>query len=405
MSTLEQKAVRAILDRIRARRKLDSPLESPFVRRPRATVPAQLREADWSDFENITELKRRGGIVVDPIENWERLWWRNPALQQVKSPAIGWVLEAQGKIVGYLGNIPLLYRYGSRTLAAVTGTGFVVDPEYRAASLTLDSAFYRQKSVDLHLATTAIEAVGKLAIAFRSSALPQPEYDSVLFWVLRSYPFAKALVKKLDSPLPGVGAVLASLAVQSDVLLRRRRPDQCSAEFGIREIRVNEIGDEFQAFWCDKLKEGLRLYADRSAAMLRWHFEIPGQKGTTRILACYRRGDLAGYAVIRNEMERRNGLRRTLMADLMARQDDAEVVRALFVAAFEHARLAESDILEVVGFPQNVRRILSESKPYVRKLPACPFYYRANDPLMHAALADSSAWYACAYDGDATLMP
>ncbi len=373
----------------------------------RPIVPAKLREAALSDFKEITELKQRGGIVVDPIENWERLWIRNPALEKMRGLAIGWVLEAQGKIVGYLGNIALLYSYSGKTLTAVTGSGFVVDPEYRVASLSLDSAFYRQKPIDLHLATTAIEAVGKLAVAFRSSPLPQPDYDAVLFWVLQPYPFAQALVKKLDlaPPLPGVGSVLASLAVHSDRILRRRWPSECATNLEVREIGVSEIGDEFEAFWRDKLDEGPRLYADRGAATLRWHFQIPGHQGTIRVICCHQGGDLVGYAVIRNDVERPDGLRRSLVADLLAKQDDPKIVRALFLAAFEHARHAKSHIVEVMGLPQGIRQVLKESKPYVRRLPACPFYYRANDQILHKALSDSALWYACAYDGDRTLMP
>ena len=57
----------------------------------------------------------------------------NPALGQMQfEPPMGWVLEAEGKAVGYLGNISLLYRYGDRTLTAVAGRGFAVDPAYRA---------------------------------------------------------------------------------------------------------------------------------------------------------------------------------------------------------------------------------------------------------------------------------
>jgi len=407
MGSLENTAVNAILRRIRARRNAAPANGTRPIQPARAAVPARLRAAALSDYDAITELKRRGGIVVDPIENWERLWVRNPAVELMPGLAIGWVLEAQGKIIGYLGNVPLLYQYAGKTLTAVAGTGFVIDPEYRANSLTLDSAFYRQKMIDLHLATTAIEAVGKLAVAFRSAPLPQPDCDAILFWVLQPYSFAQAVVKKLDlaRPFAGIGNVLTTLVVQSDKILQQRWPSQCASDLEATEVGVREIGEQFQTFWEEKLNEGPRMYADRSAATLRWHFEIPGHKGTIRVICCRRRGDLVGYAVIRNDVERPDGLKRSLVADLLAKKDDPEIVRALIVAAFEIARRAKSDILEVIGFPEAVRRVVSESRPYLRRLPACPFYYRASDSILHRALADSSAWYACAFDGDTTLIP
>jgi hypothetical protein len=407
MASLEHKAVNAILSRIRARHETAPARGGRPVQAYCVTKPATLRAASLADFEGITELKRRGGIVIDPIENWERLWVRNPALDKMRGLEIGWVLEVQHEIVGYLGNIALLYRYADKTLTAVTGTGFVVDPEYRAMSLSLDSAFYRQKAIDLHLATTAIEAVGKLAVAFRSAPLPQPDFEAVLFWVLQAYPFAQAVVKKLDlaPPFPGLGSLLGTLAVKSDKFLRRRRPSQCATDLEVTEIGVTDIGEEFQAFWEEKVKERLRLYADRSAATLRWHFSIPGHRGDIRVLCCRRKGTLVGYAVVRNDTERPDGLKASVIADFMARQDDEEIVRALFVAVFEIARSAKSHMLEVIGLPEEIRKVLSESKPYIRRLPACPFYYRANNPVLHDALSDAATWYACAYDGDRTLMP
>jgi SAM-dependent methyltransferase len=408
MSSLEHKAVDAILNRIRARRKAAPAAGNRTVARPSAgTERAKLRDATLSDFEAITDLKKRGGIVLDPIENWERLWIHNPALQIMKGVPIGWVLESGDGIVGYLGNIALLYRYGGKVLTAVTGSGFVVDPEYRAMSLSLDSAFYRQKGIDLLLATTAIEAVGKLARAFKSDPIPQPDFDAVLFWVLQPYPFARSVVRKLElkEPFSGIGSVLASLAMQSDKLLRRRWTAQSPREWEISEIGVNEIGDEFQVFWEGILKESSRLYADRSAESLRWHFTIPGHKGITQVLCCHKNGRLAGYAVIRHEVEREDGLRRSLIADLLAREDDPATLRALFTTAYEQARRAGSHVLEVIGFSANVRQVLGEFKPYVRRYPACPFYYRTNDSNLHRELSDAEAWYACAFDGDGTLMP
>lgn len=407
MGYLESKAVNALLRRIRSRKRADSANSIRLSHPARAAAPAKVREATFSDYKEISDLKRRGGIVVDSIENWQRIWAKNPALDRMPSLPIGWVLEAEGKIVGYLGNIALLYRYGHQSLTAVTGTGFVVDPEYRAYSLTLDSAFYRQKTADLHLATTAIEAVGKLALAFRSAPLPQPGADTLLFWVLQPYTFAQAVLRKLDlvGPCPGVGNVLAAIAIESDRIVRRRRPFRRASNLDVDEIEVAGIGDEFQAFWNRKLSERTRMYADRSAATLRWHFEIPGCQGAIRILRCRRGKDMVGYAAVRDDIERSSGLRRSLIADMLAEKDDFEIVRVLLVAAFTAARRAKNDILETIGFPQAIRHVLEESKPYHRKLPACPFYYRASNPELHRALADSSSWYACAFDGDTTMMP
>jgi hypothetical protein len=409
MVSIEKKMTTAILTKIRKHREALAVPEGEVRTHSSITVPpAKLREAQFSDYRAVTELKRRWGLIPDSFENWERLWRHNPARGQMQSERpIGWVLEAEGKLVGYLGNISLLYRYGDRTLTAVTSSGLVVEPAYRAVSLTLVAAFYRQRSVDLYVATTAIEAVGKIARAFKSDPLPQPDYGTVLFWVLRSYPFAQALMEKLKlrPELSHISGMLASLAVGIDKIARRRWPRLSSTRFAMSEISVDEIGADFQALWTEKLKEGLQLFADRSPAVLRWHFEIPGDRGATRVLCCYHNGELLGYAVIRSDQSQTNGLRRSVIADLIAKRDDSEVFRALLVAAHDHAKCVGSHILEVLGFPESIRRVCSQWNPYSRKYPACPFYYKAADPMLHKTLSNGMAWYATPFDGDTTLMP
>ena len=109
--------------------------------------------------------------------------------------------------------------------------------------------------------------------------------------------------------------------------------------------------------------------------------------------------------MVRSDPTDTPGLRRSIIADMIARKDNPEVLAALCVAAYDQAKQAGSHILEVLGFPQTVRSVCSRWNPYLRKYPACPFYYKAVDPLLHKQLADASAWYASPFDGDTTLMP
>ena len=406
MTSIQEQITGAILSTIRTRRTASSTRESDLHAPSSAIAPAKVREARFSDFAAVAELKQRWGIDADSLENWERLWLRNPALAlgEAERP-IGWVLEAGGSIVGYLGSIPLLYRYGDRTLTAVTSHGFVVKPSYRAVAVSLVAAFYCQRSVDLYLVTTATPEVGRIARAFKSDALPQEDYDTVLFWVLQSNPFARTVMEKLrlKSVLANMGRMSTSVAIGIDKLLHRRWPSQHSTQLAVSEISVSEIGDDFQSLWSEKLTERPRLIADRSPASLRWHFEISGDRGSARVFCCRKDGELLGYTVIRDDPQP-GSLRKSIVADMLAKQDDPEVLRALLIAAYDHAKRGGSYILEVLGFPPSLRRVFLQGNPYHRKYPACPFYYKAADPILHKALSDGMAWYASPFDGDTTLI-
>ena len=406
MTSIQEQITGAILSTIRTRRTASSTSESDLHAPCSAIAPAKVREARFSDFAAVAELKQRWGIDADSLENWERLWLRNPALAlgEAERP-IGWVLEAGGSIVGYLGSIPLLYRYGDRTLTAVTSHGLVVEPSYRAVAVSLVAAFYCQRSVDLYLVTTATPEVGRIARAFKSDALPQEDYDTVLFWVLQSNPFARTVMEKLrlNSVLANMGRMSTSVAIGIDKLLHRRWPRQHSTQLAVSEISISEIGDDFQSLWSEKLTERPRLIADRSPASLRWHFEISGDRGSARVFCCRKDGELLGYTVIRDDPQP-GSLRKSIVADMLAKQDDPEVLRALLIAAYDHAKRGGSYILEVLGFPPSLRRVFLQGNPYHRKYPACPFYYKAADPILHKTLSDGMAWYASPFDGDTTLI-
>ncbi|SPF40185.1 conserved hypothetical protein [Candidatus Sulfotelmatobacter kueseliae] len=408
MASIEKRIISALLAKMRKRRGARmAPHGKLSVDSTAVVPPARLREALFSDFAAVAELKRRWGLGADSLENWERLWCRNPALvgSGVKRP-IGWVLEANGAIVAYLGNISLQCRYGDRTLTAVTATAFVAEPPYRALAVTLAAAFYRQKSVDLFITSSAIEASGKIALAFKCAALPESDYDTVRFWVLRSYPFAQVLMNELrvSRLLLPIGSILAALAIRADTIIRRRWPRRSAIRLAVSEISLDDVGDDFQTLWTEKIKEKTRLYADRSAATLRWHFDIPGDRGRVRVLCCHKDGKLDGYAVVRSEVDPRAGLRTSTVADMIVRQDDPAVVHALLVAAYEHAKNEGSEIFQIQGFTCDVREVFSDWAPYQRKFPAHPYFYKATDPVLHRVLGDPKAWYACPFDGDASLV-
>lgn len=406
MTSIEKRITAALLNAVRARRDERS-IVNGDVKSPSATTPAKVREAVFSDFQAVADLKQRWGLAADSIENWERLWRQNPALAHApRERPIGWVLESNDKIVGYIGNISLLCRYGERTLSTVTAHGLVVEPSYRGVSVSLNAAFFRQKDVDLYVCTTTIPAVGKISRALKSDPLPQSDYWTVLFWVLQPSAFANAVAKKLGikPALSSAGRVLGSLAISLDTWVRSRRPRKPSVELQLADISVAEIGREFEELWIERVKEKSQVLADRSVAAIRWHYEIPGDRGNTRVLCCSRNGRLLGYAMVRQEQPDENGLRKSIIADLLVRQDEPAVIEALLWAAYNQAERAGSHILEVMGFPENIRSVFERSKPYARRYPACPYYYKAADPELHKALANGASWYACPFDGDATLI-
>jgi hypothetical protein len=365
------------------------------------------REVQFSDFEAVAKLKSESGLSSDSLENWQRLWRYSPAVFAAKSPpSMGWVLEVDSRVVGYLGSIPLLYHYGDRPLLVATASGFAVEPTYRAFSIGLMASFYRQENVDLFLNTSAIESVGKMVRAFQAEPLPQRDYDTVLFWVLDDRQFLHAVAKKfgVNSTIDAVGGILGSLALRTEKVLRRRHPRHNPGRYRITETSVAEIGSDFTEVWQRKIAEKPRLLADRDQRHLRWHFTIPGSQQVTRVLRCEDQGCLIGYGVVQFGTQDETGLRTCLLADMLVPNDEPEVVKSLVARAYDLAKESGCHVFEVLGFPWNLRQALLQWNPYSRKYPACPFYFKAKDRALHGILKNEDVWYASPFDGDTTLM-
>jgi hypothetical protein len=410
MPLIKEKLSDVLLKRIRAQRE---PANGDSI--SKETVPAgaakaiSIREVQFSDFEQVSALNLRLGQGPDSPENWRRLWVDNPALADGKgSSPIGWMLQtSSGEVVGFIGTIPQQYEFEGNALRAAATCRFAVESAYRGSSHLLVMSYFRQKNVDLFLNTTATVEAGKMMLAHKAAPLPQRDYDSILFWVLDPRRFTKEVFRKLGvkSFLTGPASAVASLAVKGDAATRGRAKRAAHTKYTIKEISIRDMGQDFSQLWADAASAPARLSAKRCVEIMRWHFDPPHNRRKVSVLACTSGNDLAGYAIVRHEQEMEVGLRRSLIADMMLRDNDPMVLEHLLVAACQSSKASGSHVLEAMGFPQSIRQNLMKFKPYTRKYPASPFFYKAPDKKLHEALANENAWYASPYDGDATIWP
>jgi hypothetical protein len=409
MATVQDKLTDVVLATIRSRR--DDRASTPHTARPlpsRAHGPVSLRLAEFSDFESVAQLGRRLGQGEDSEENWKRLWIDNPAVKSGRAVArVGWVLESGGTVVGFFGTIPLLCEFEGTTLVAAATCRFAVDPEFRSSSHLLVSSFLRQKDVDLFLNTTATPAAGKMMAALKAAPVPQKEYGTVLFWVLDSSRFMEAVLRKLDARpvLATAGSFAGSFALSVERRLRRRFPRTVNARYKISECALDELPADFDEFCDEQIRQSTRLLGTRNSTILRWHFAPPGSRKVCRVLISREEGQIMGYAVMRQELDTEIGLQRSSVADLLVAKDDPKVVQALIAAAHANAKQSGSHALEVLGFPGRIREALLKWKPFTRQYPSCPYFYKARDRALHERLSNADLWYACPFDGDATLWP
>ena len=130
---------------------------------------------------------------------------------------------------------------------------------------------------------------------------------------------------------------------------------------------------------------------------------VSSAAGTLSLLRCRRGGRLDGYLILLREEVPSLGLSRSKIVDMLVAGDDADVVDALLAAAHDLAREQGSHILELVGFPREVRARAARSRPFSRMFPGTTYYYKAMPAGLAAELRFESAWYPTLYDGDSSV--
>jgi hypothetical protein len=367
----------------------------------------RVREVEFADCAAVAALVAAQGWDAPTRADWRHLWEHNPAAARGPRPCRGWVLEEGPRLLGYVCNLVQEFRLGGRTLRAASAGALIVRPEARGGSLQLVLPFARQPGVDLLLNTTCSPEASQIFQFLKFRRLPQPDYDRDLYWVLRPAGFLGAALRRRGCPAAlgrAAGTLLAPL-LWAEIRARGRRPRPPRGRaLQTRVVAAPEIGADFDALWRRKLAEGRRLLACRDAATLRWHFAPRGRPVPPFLVAADDGAELAGYAAVTLQDTPRYRLRRAYLADLCAAGDDPETIRHLLAAAARAARARGAAMLQAVGFPEPIRRVLQEARPRVRRARAAwPYLYRALEADLHHELGSAALWHACLYDGDGSL--
>ncbi len=367
-----------------------------------------IREARYSDCMEVGSLKQRNGLSVKwSVDRWVGLWKENPAMIENMTLSLGWVLEYDNKIVGYLGNIPIHYWFQGRRLLATAARGFAVDEKYRSHSLRLIAAFFSQKNIDILLSTSANQLAGSVYKLSKAKKIPYPDYDKVLFWIINEQGFVGSYLqfKGYSKTLAKVVGFLLYPVIRFESLLNRRRPIRTASSCNITVLDPKSVSSEFDEFWKRILLERPQcLLAERSAEVLRWHFgHCAAIERQAKFVCAWRAGKLVGYLVLTREDSERTGLKRSRISDLLVENNAPDLIDALLNASIHQVRIENRDILELIGFPDNIRERFKKGNAHTRKLPSWLFWYKIINSELNDSLISKAAWYGSSYDGDASL--
>lgn len=370
---------------------------------PAKTAP-RLRATTPDDYPRIERLEASHGLLTMRGDHWLDLWRNNPVRSKRGDRwQAGWVLEDDsGKLVGSLANVPTMYTYQGRELVAATGRAWVVEPEYRGVALWLMEEYFLQERVDLFINTTVNALAVDAFCTYGSARVPLGDWETAWYWVTGYRGFAASALR-----IKGVGRggllapVLAAALRVKEAVTAKSLPGSPSAS----TLKwVDDFGPEFDGFWAELVRNNPeKLLAIRDVPTLRWHFAGALGERTVWVLTARRNGLLRAYCILKRQDHPPSGLVRMRLADYQNLDHDRDTLSTLLRESLRRCAAEGIHVLEHVGGDLPKMAGIDRFAPYRRKLHSWPFYYKAIDPEVEAALRKPEVWDPSAFDGDTSL--
>jgi hypothetical protein len=355
----------------------------------------KVRTASFDDYPQITELESKYGMQTKTREEWEHLWVNNPVYQQLnKTWPIGWVLEdSAGKILGYLGNIPIFYELHGKRLLVATSRAWVVDSTCRSYSPLLLDYFFAQTNVDLYLTTNLSNEAFETFQFFEPSAVPVGDWDHSRFWITSYTSFVASCLRAMDIPLAKpLSYPLALLPLLRDQL--------GSVTTGLKKERkyvevqfCSAFDERFDIFWEDlKAKRANVLMSTRTGEMLNWHFGHALLRNKAWMICVSERSRLLAYSIFYRQDNTRFGLKRVRLLDFQTLANDQLLLLPILSCALEYCRGAGIHMLESLGVSPDRAQVMARLRPYRRNLRSWPAFYKTNNPHLRESLKNPKCW-------------
>jgi hypothetical protein len=384
---------------------------------PRAAVPAarskpgnspKLREITLDDYGQIASLTAPYKFATSfwTEEQWRHVWISNPVHKRLgENFPTGWVLEADRRIVGHVGHVPLFYQFEGRQLLVSYGYTYVVEPKYRSYAPLLLDQYENQKDADVVVGHQVNLDSFESHLALGAKPVPLGAWDRKAVWIVSYREYLADWMARKRLPAAGLLSYAAAPALWTRdawnwMLLRSRARRDVEVEIGAA------FDDRFDRFWEELCAEyPRRLLALRTRTMLEWRFHFALREKRLWVATISRGGRLRAYTIflVQKNIDPQDPIRRLMVADFQSLERDSGIFCAILRAALAQARNSGIHLLVTVGHSAEGTD-MSMMAPHRSSLPRhSTSLYKARNPMLSRALEDPQAWCPSLYDGDMSL--
>jgi hypothetical protein len=353
-------------------------------------TPITLEPVTAGQYRDLADFNAHFEDETRPVEFWLgrfRLWWDdNPAWDP--AAARGWTLVAGGRIVGFVGVIPALFRMNGADTRALFSTTWRVHGTHRGASLKLMTAVVAAGSSQVLFSTTAKREIAPIMQALGYRRMPALGGDRSLL-VVDAARFAAA----------AGGRVVAGAARFLGPLVRRAHYHAFSllSHGGLEVRRVQSADSAFDALW-DRTRDQYPTATVRNAAWVNWQcFTSPFF--AKEVVAAYDGARLRGFAIA--VMAVWKGLQVLDCVDLWCDFADARVAAALARGLGQVAIERGCAVVQVPHFNEAIGRALGGKALLKTTREPIAGFWRGPKPFLEGSSTQNA--YLTLIEGDRYL--
>jgi hypothetical protein len=322
---------------------------------------------------------------------------------------LGFVLEHQGRIGGYIGQLPVPMKLGRSVTTAFVGHNFCVEEGFRGHGLKLVRAFAGNagvpKASPVFLVGTSLNEVS-FRIILRYGFKPLQMGRICWLRILRFKAVLKAFTNRQRQAGSRWGQLdnsrlLSVISAPFDPFLR------IASVAGLSKTRLEtrpleRFGSEFDRLWRD-VSAHYGILVVRDSQYLNWRYiEYPLEKPRV-FSACDRRGNLRGFLVVNIVAEVPAGLRTAFILELFTLPDDMTAQQDLLRAALRYANEKHVDRVSARFFPAQIGKLLKKNLFFRRQMSHCAYVHKGSALLPEDFVCNEDNWFASPGDGDASL--
>ena len=350
-----------------------------------------IRDATVNDYEQINNLNLRHNLNLPDKKEWGKIWLNNPEFI-FKNDPIGWVIEDQKKIRGFLGFIKKKYSdHKGAELNSLIISDWVVDKDYRSLSLSLLSNFFNKKNYDLFINSTANLKASKVWEAFGAKKIPLNNIQSSLFIPINCRKVSNKIFRNIF-----LNFILYNFLKY--FLKFRILSIKENSKYEIEYVKCydNEIKNFDKS---QKKKEHVQENLDYN-----WYISILEKKNKINFLKIFKENSLIAYCVLLSSKNK--NFNKTYLAQIKIKDkylNDNSIYEFIIKKIFIYSKYINTDLIEIKYIDENIFNFLKKIIMINKSKKYCSFYFYSKDKDLILKLSKEK-WLINMFSGDSFLI-